>query len=67
MSWYKVWRIRRMMRQWTATTSLGKEYGTRYGSNNNLPSCDFMLLHSLIAHAGQAEEKDTEQLCIKQG
>lgn len=26
-----------------------------------------MLLYSLIAHAGQTEEKDTEQFCIKQG
>ena len=26
-----------------------------------------MLLHSLVAHAGQTEEKDTEQFCIKQG
>lgn len=66
MSWYKVWRIHRMMRQWTATTSSGKEYGTRYGRNNYFPSCDFMLLHSLVAHAGQTEEKDTKQFCVKQ-
>ena len=26
-----------------------------------------MLLHSLVAHAGQTEEEDTEQFCIKQG
>lgn len=26
-----------------------------------------MLLHSLVAHAGQTEEEDTEQFRIKQG
>ncbi|MCS2966887.1 hypothetical protein NXW94_14945 [Bacteroides ovatus] len=43
-----------------------KEYGTRYARNNNLPSCDFMLLHTLVAHTGQTEEKDTKQFCVKQ-
>jgi len=26
-----------------------------------------MLFHSLVAHAGQTEEEDTKQLCVKQG
>ena len=26
-----------------------------------------MLLYPLVAHAGQTEEEDTEQFCIKQG
>lgn len=26
-----------------------------------------MLLHPLVAHAGQTEEEDTEQLGVKQG
>lgn len=26
-----------------------------------------MLLHSLVTHTGQTEEKDTEQFCVKQG
>lgn len=56
-----------MMRQWTAATSSGKEYGTRYARNNNLPSCDFMLLHTLVAHTGQAEEEDTKQFGVKKG
>lgn len=56
-----------MMRQWTVTTSSGKEYGTRYGRNNYFPSCDFMLLYPLIAHAGQTEEEDAKQFGVKKG
>lgn len=44
-----------------------KKYGARYGCNNYLPSCDFMLLYPLVTHTGQTEEEGTEQLCIKQG
>ena len=44
-----------------------KEYGTRYGRNNYFPSCDFMLLYSLVAHAGQTEEEDTKQFGVKKG
>jgi len=44
-----------------------KKYCACYGRNNNLPPGDFMFLHSLVAHAGQTEEKGTEQLCVKQG
>lgn len=66
MLWYKVPHIHRMMRQWTVATSQEKEYCTRYGRNDNLPSCDFMLLHSLVAHAGQTEEEDTKQFGVKQ-
>jgi len=42
-----------------------KECGTCYGRNDNLPSCDLMLLHSLVAHAGQTEEEDTKQFGVK--
>ena len=43
-----------------------KSMAPAYGRNNYFPSCDFMLLYPFVAHAGQTEEEDTKQFCVKQ-